>query len=94
MDENKGASGPDTLGQDDDVIAAFQLDARPVSGRVVRLGPVIDEILSAHDLPVPVAALLGEAVLLAVLIGDSLKFQGRLIVQASGANTNPGGSGR
>ncbi|AZU03016.1 HSP33-like chaperonin [Glycocaulis alkaliphilus] len=93
MDENKGVSGPDTLGQDDDVVAAFQLDARPVSGRVVRLGPVIDEILSAHDLPVPVAALLGEAVLLAVLIGDSLKFQGRLIVQASGANTNPGGLG-
>lgn len=93
MDENTGAAGPDTLGQDDDTVAAFQLDARPVSGRVVRLGPVIDEILSAHNLPVPVAALLGEAVLLAVLIGDSLKFRGRLIVQASGANTNPGGLG-
>lgn len=93
MDENFTSPGPGNAGRDDDNVAAFQLDTRPVSGRVVRLGPVIDEILSAHDLPVPVAALLGEAVLLAVLIGDSLKFDGRLIVQASGANTNPGGLG-
>jgi molecular chaperone Hsp33 len=91
MDKNFGVAGPDSVGRDDDSVAAFQLDTRPVSGRVVRMGAVIDEILSAHNLPVPVAALLGEAVLLAVLIGDSLKFQGRLIVQASGANANPGG---
>jgi len=87
------AAAPVEAGRDDDIVAAFQLEQKPVSGRVVRLGPVIDDILSAHDLPVPVAALLGEAVLLAVLIGDSLKFEGRLIVQASGANSNPGGLG-
>lgn len=93
MDESFTPTGPGNGDRNDDSVAAFQLDTRPVSGRVVRLGPVIDDILSAHDLPVPVAALLGEAVLLAVLIGDSLKFDGRLIVQASGANTNPGGLG-
>lgn len=93
MDQSSAAPAPGELGRDDDIVAAFQLEERPVSGRVVRLGPVIDEILSAHELPMPVAALLGEAVLLAVLIGDSLKFEGRLIVQASGANANPGGLG-
>lgn len=93
MDQSSAAPAPGELGRDDDIVAAFQLEERPVSGRVVRLGPVIDEILSAHALPMPVAALLGEAVLLAVLIGDSLKFEGRLIVQASGANANPGGLG-
>lgn len=86
-------AGPAAAGPDDDTVAAFQLHTRPVSGRIVRLGAVIDEILSAHNLPMSVAALLGEAVVLAVLIGDSLKFKGRLIVQASGANANPGGLG-
>jgi len=75
--------GEDPLGEHDDIIAAFQLDRRAVRGRVLRLGAVADEILSAHDYPPSVAAILGEAVLLAVLIGDALKFEGRLIVQAS-----------
>lgn len=85
------APGPDDLGGKDDSVCGFQLDDLPVRGRVARLGPVIDEILSAHDYPASVAALTGEAVLLALLIGDSMKFEGRLIIQASGTNANPGG---
>lgn len=81
----------DALGGKDDSVAGFQLDERPVRGRIARLGPVIDEILSAHDYPASVAALTGEAVLLALLIGDAMKFEGRLIIQASGTNANPGG---
>jgi len=50
----------------------------------VRMGPVLDDILRAHDYPDLVAHLLGEAVLIAVLAGSSLKFEGRLIIQASG----------
>jgi molecular chaperone Hsp33 len=55
-----------------------------VRGRLVRLGEAIDAILSAHAYPEPVAALLGEACALAALVGSSLKFEGRLIVQAQG----------
>jgi len=55
-----------------------------VRGRIVRLGQTIDAILSAHAYPEPVAALLGEACALAALVGSSLKFEGRLIVQAQG----------
>jgi molecular chaperone Hsp33 len=57
---------------------------------MARLGMTADLILGAHDYPRSVAQLVGEAVLLAVLIGDSLKFDGKLIVQASG----PGAQGQ
>lgn len=68
----------------DDLAAAFQIEGWPVRGRLVRLGDTIDTILSAHAYPEPVAALLGEACALAALIGSSLKFEGRLLVQAQG----------
>ena len=55
--------------------------ALDLRGRVVRLGPAVDEILSRHDYPAPVAKLLGEAIVLTVLLGSSLKFEGRFILQ-------------
>jgi molecular chaperone Hsp33 len=68
----------------DDAVAAFQIEGEPVRGRLARLGPAIDEILKAHAYPEPVANLLGEACALAALVGSSLKFDGRLIVEARG----------
>ena len=68
----------------DDFAAAFQIEGWPVRGRLVRLGEAVDKILSAHDYPEPVAALLGEACVLAAIVGSALKFEGRLIVQAQG----------
>lgn len=68
----------------DDLVAPFQIEAQPVRGRIVRLGPAVDEILTRHAYPDVVANLLGEACALAALVGASLKFDGRLIVQAQG----------
>ncbi|MFZ5670321.1 MAG: Hsp33 family molecular chaperone [Pseudomonadota bacterium] len=68
----------------DDLVAAFQIEGWPVRGRIVRLGEAVHEILTRHDYPDPVANLLGEACALAALVGSSLKFEGRLIVQAQG----------
>lgn len=68
----------------DNLAAAFQIEGWPVRGRLVRLGEAIDKILSAHAYPEPVAALLGEACVLAAILGSSLKFEGRLLVQAQG----------
>jgi molecular chaperone Hsp33 len=68
----------------DDLVAAFQIENWPVRGRLVRMGAVIDNILTRHDYPEPVADLLGEACTLAALVGASLKFEGKLIVQAQG----------
>jgi molecular chaperone Hsp33 len=69
---------------DDDLVAAFQIEGQSVRGRIVRLGETIDAILEGHAYPPPVANLLGEVCALAALVGASLKFEGRLIVQAQG----------
>jgi molecular chaperone Hsp33 len=69
----------------DDLVAPFAIESQPVRGRITRLGPAVDEILTRHDYPEPVANLLGEACALAALVGSSLKFEGRLIIQAQGS---------
>jgi len=68
----------------DDLVAPFQIEAKPVRGRIARLGSVVDEVLSRHAYPDAVANLLGEACVLAALVGASLKFDGKLILQAQG----------
>jgi molecular chaperone Hsp33 len=65
----------------DDTILPFQVETLDLRGRVVRFGPAIDEILSRHNYPIPVAKLLGEAIVLTVLLGSTLKFEGRFILQ-------------
>jgi molecular chaperone Hsp33 len=65
----------------DDAVLPFQVEALDLRGRVVRLGPAVDDILSRHDYPVPVAKLLGEAIVLGLLLGTALKFDGRFILQ-------------
>jgi molecular chaperone Hsp33 len=65
----------------DDTVLPFEVAALDLRGRVVRLGPVVDEILARHAYPPPVAKLLGEALALTVLLGSALKFAGRFILQ-------------
>ena len=65
----------------DDTVMLFEVVALDLRGRVVRLGPVVDEILERHNYPQPVAKLLGEAVVLAVMLGSALKIEGRFILQ-------------
>jgi molecular chaperone Hsp33 len=65
----------------DDTILPFGVAALDLRGRVVRLGPAVDKILTGHDYPQPVAKLLGEAIVLGVMLGTALKFEGRFILQ-------------
>lgn len=65
----------------DDAVVPFQIDALDVRGRSVQLGEALDGILSRHNYPEPVARLLAETVVLTVLLGTSLKFQGKFILQ-------------
>jgi molecular chaperone Hsp33 len=67
----------------DDTVTPFEVAKLDLRGRVIRLGPVIDEILNRHEYPAPVAKLLGEAIVLTVLLGSGLKIDGRLILQTS-----------
>jgi molecular chaperone Hsp33 len=75
---------PPSGGPKDDVVIPFQVGDFPVRGRVVRLGPVIDELLSRHDFPHPLKQLVGETAALVAMLGSSLKFDGKLILQAQG----------
>ncbi|HEX3861155.1 MAG TPA: Hsp33 family molecular chaperone [Stellaceae bacterium] len=65
----------------DDLVQPFQLDPFALRGRLVRLGPSIERILSQHDYPEPVAEILGEAITLAVLLAGALKYDGIFTLQ-------------
>jgi len=56
-----------------DRLLLFTIPGRNVRGRMVRLGPVLETILSAHDYPAAVRHLLSEALLVTALIGSLLK---------------------
>ena len=66
-----------------DRLLQFTLPDRHARGRVVRLGPVLEEILAAHDYPPTLKHLLGEALVLTALMGSLLKDEGsQLTLQA------------
>ena len=65
----------------DDTVLPFAVPALDLRGRLVRLGPAVDEILSRHGYPLPVAKLVGEAIVLTVLLGTTIKLEGRFILQ-------------
>ena len=65
----------------DDSVLPFEVAALDLRGRVVRLGPAVDRIIESHAYPPPVAKLVGEAVVLAVMLGSALKIEGRFILQ-------------
>src|SRR5690349_15652642 len=65
----------------DDAVIPFEVNALDLRGRLTRMGPALDEILTKHDYPTPVGKLLGEAIVLATLLGSALKFEGRFILQ-------------
>ena len=50
-------------------------------GRLVRLGPMVTDILARHKYPPAVAGLLAEAVALTAMLGTSLKIDGKFILQ-------------
>jgi len=65
----------------DDCVVPFEVSPLDIRGRVVQLGPALNHILARHDYPEPVARLLAEAVVLTVLLGTALKFEGKFILQ-------------
>ena len=72
----------DPLRRDDtgfDRVLAFTVPARHARGRMVRLGPVLETVLSAHDYPQVVKHVLAEALVLTALMGSLLKEDGAQI---------------
>src|SRR5262245_45479082 len=71
--------GPQPAG--DDAVLPFEVAPLDVRGRAIQMGPAIDALLARHNYPDPVSKLVAEAVVLAVLLGSSLKFDGKFILQ-------------
>ncbi|CAM3382145.1 Hsp33 family molecular chaperone HslO [Paracoccus nototheniae] len=68
----------------DDTVLPFQLDRSAIRGRVVRLDGVLDHVLSRHDYPPAVSALVAEIALLTALIGPTVKLRWKLSLQVRG----------
>jgi molecular chaperone Hsp33 len=70
-------------------VLPFFLPQRPVRGRLVRLGPLADALLSRHDHHPAVTRLVGEALALAAALSTALKFRGSFSLQAKGDGAVP-----
>lgn len=82
---SKNAPTPPETGFDH--LVSFTIPGQDCRGRLVRLGPVLDEILGAHEYPPAIKLVLAEALVLTALVGGLLKDgedQLTLQAQASG----------
>jgi molecular chaperone Hsp33 len=70
-------------------IVPFRLPRRPVRGRLVRLGPLADALLTRHPNQPAVTALVGQALALAAGLAGALKFRGSFSLQAKGDGAVP-----
>ncbi|MEM1302737.1 MAG: Hsp33 family molecular chaperone HslO [Pseudomonadota bacterium] len=68
----------------DDTVLPFQLDRSDVRGRVARLDGVLDQVLSQHDYPPLIEALVAEMALLTAMIGQTIKLRWKLSLQVRG----------
>ena len=65
-------------------VLPFHLPDQPVRGRLVRLGPLADALLSRHSNPSAISKLAGEALALTAGVAAGLKFQGSFSLHAKG----------
>jgi len=66
-----------------DQVLGFTLPDRESRGRIVKLGPVVEKIVAAHDYPPAITHFLAEALVLTALMGSLLKGEGdQLTIQA------------
>lgn len=68
----------------DDLVQPFQIEASRLRGRMVKLGPALDEILTRHAYPPTVARFLAETMTLAALLASMLKYEGIFTLQTKG----------
>lgn len=66
---------------DDSHFLTFDLQRANLRGRILRLGKVLDTILSPHQFPEPIEKLLVETMTLSVLLSSMLKYEGIFILQ-------------
>jgi molecular chaperone Hsp33 len=71
-------------------VQPFHLHLKPVRGRLVRLGPLADALLTRHGAQhEAVLGLMGEALALTAALATALKFRGSFSLQAKGDGAVP-----
>ncbi len=65
-------------------VTPFHLPQRPVRGRLLRLGPLADALLTRHENHPCVTALSGEALALVAALATALKYRGSFSLQVKG----------
>lgn len=81
MSAQEAVTRPERIGFDQ--VLSFTIPHRHARGRLVRLGPTLETVLSAHDYPPAIKHLLAEALVLTALMGSLLKEEeGQLTLQA------------
>lgn len=72
-----------------DKLLGFSVPSRDARGRLVRLDNVLNDVLSAHDYPPPIAHLLAEALVIIVLMGGLLKAGGSQVTMQAQTKSGP-----
>lgn len=67
-----------------DAVQPFRIENTDARGQVVFLGGALHEMLSLHRYPTPILRALGEFAVVAAMMGATLKFRGKLTLQAQG----------
>ena len=70
-------------------ITPFFIPSQPVRGRLIRLGPLANTLLTRHDHSAPVRVLLGQTLALAAALASALKFSGSFSLQVKGDGPVP-----
>src|SRR5918912_973690 len=65
----------------DDLVVPYRTVRSDAIGRLARLGPMVDTILTRHEYPESVGRVLGEAIALTAMLGSTLRPDSRLILQ-------------
>lgn len=68
----------------DDLVQPFIIERSGVRGRLLRLGPVVDELIRQSGHSAPVDTLLGEVAALGAVLASTLKYDGVFTLQTSG----------
>lgn len=75
---------------EEDIVQPFLIEASGIAGRMVRLGRVVDDILSRHpENPPAVRKLLAEFLVLGAGLAAALKYDGVFTLQAKGDGPVP-----
>jgi molecular chaperone Hsp33 len=89
MAEDIRLPDPDGARETDDCVQPFMIDRTGLHGRMVKLGPSVDTILSRHGYPPAVGHLLAEMLALGAGLSAALKFDGIFTLQVQGDGPVP-----